>query len=121
MIENDIKDTLVEEIISFVKDYEWWRYDDNDDLYANDVNAEIELELNGLDYFINVNMSMIAYLTRYSGDYLTPPEVDSNYSVTIYSVTLSAYNEETDEEIVEEISTEDIKKIESDVNNYINY
>ena len=89
-------------------------------MYANDVDVEIELELNGLDYFINVNMSMIAYLTRYSGDYLTPPEINSNYSVSIYSVTLSAYNEETDEEIVEEISTEDIKKIESDVNNYIN-
>jgi hypothetical protein len=120
MIEDDIKDTLVEEIISFVKDYEWWRYDDNDDLYANDVNAEIELELNGLDYFINVNMSMIDYLTRYSGDYLTPPEVISNYSVSIYNVMISFYNEETEEEIVEKISTENIKKIESDVNNYIN-
>jgi hypothetical protein len=120
MIENDIKDTLVEEIISFVKDYEWWRYDDNDNLYANDVNVEIELELNGLDYFINVNMSMTAYLTRYSGDYLTPPEVDSNYSVTIYSVTLSAYNEETDEDTVEDLLCEDINKIEKEVNEYIN-
>lgn len=120
MIDSDIKDTIVEEIISFVKDYEWWKYDYNDYFYANDVNAEIELELNGLDYFMNVNMNMNAYLTRYSGDYLTPPEVNSNYSVSIYNVTISAYNEETDEEISEEVSTEDIKKIESDVNNYIN-
>ena len=120
MIESDIKDVIVEEIISFVKDYELWRYDDNDDLYANDVNAEIELELNGLDYFINVNMSMNAYLTRYSGDYLTPPEVSEKFSITIYNISISVYNEETDEETVEDLSVEDVNKIEGDVNNYIN-
>lgn len=120
MFNEDVKDIIVDEIISYAKEYSNWREDDYDNLYADNVDAELEFNLNGLDYFIKVNMRMYVYLTHYRGDYLTPPEVSEEFSISIYNISIGVYNEETDEEISEEVSIEDIKKIESDVNNSIN-
>lgn len=120
MNNNDVKDIIVDKIISYVKEYSNWREDDYDNLYADDVDAELEFNLNGLDYFINVNMGMYVYLTHYSGDYLTPSEVSEKYTINIYNITIGVYNEETDEDTVEDLFVEDINKIEKEVNKYIN-
>ena len=120
MFNDDVKDIIVDEIISYAKEYCDWKEDDYDNLYADDVDAELEFNLNGLDYFIKVNMAMYVYLTRYPGDYLTPPDVSVKYSITIYNISICVYNKETDEETVENLSVADVNKIEKEVNKYIN-
>lgn len=120
MFNEDVKDVIVDEIISYAKEYSNWREDDYDNLYADNVDAELEFNLNGLDYFIKVNMGMYVYLTHYRGDYLTPPEVSEEFSISIYNISICAYNEETDEDAVEDLLGEDVNKIEKEVNEYIN-
>jgi hypothetical protein len=120
MFNNDVKDIIVDEIMSYAKEYSNWREDDYDNLYADDVDAILEFNLNGLDYCIKVNMAMYVYLTHYPGDYLTPPEVSEEYRITIYNISMGVYNKEADEDTVEDLLSEDINKIEKEVNEYIN-
>ena len=120
MFNEDVKDTLIDEIIMYAKDYDNWYEDDYDNLYRDDVEAYLEFNLNGLDYFVRVNMGMYVYLTHYPGDYLTPPEVSEKFSITIYGISIGTYNESTDEDMVDELSINKVKEVEKEVNKYIN-